>query len=263
MLWSLVWGEGGILSVLCWEACFINLFFCMYKKWVVLVLIIFVLLVVGGFLSVTDLSFDGDTDSAVYEIESPKELRDVSVRITNTSKYPVASGVVIVHGPDFSLSLLGQTVPAPYESLAEVGDPTAVAGFLQGLPGVYDVFESNFLDSRESQRFVVPFFAENALLSYVAMIVPTNDGVVWLNGEPLYGVDGTPQYGGFVAEVLDMGFEQNSPIGSGFAGGQLDLSRGDENIDNGVSLREPADHHPQFYDDPAVSPDVVKVNLNS
>ena len=80
---------------------------------------------------------------------------------------------------------------------------------------------------------------------------------------PLYGEGGKQQHGGFVAEVLDMGTEQNSPIGSGFDGGQPDHSRGAENIENGVVLRETVRHHPQFYDDPAVSSEIVRIDLNS
>jgi hypothetical protein len=44
----------------------------------------------------------------------------------------------------------------------------------------------------------------------------------------------------------DAGTEDNQPLGSGLAGGQPDSSKGEENIENGVSTEEPVSPHPQL-----------------
>ena len=148
--------------------------------------------------------------------------------------------------------------------LLRLAIPGTLISSLKDLPGVYYVFRVSSLRSEGGGvSFTIPPMGPDTLVSYIAMIVPTNDGVVWTDGFPLYNLNGGQQVGGTFAQILDMGTEQNSPIGSGFAGGQPDHSRGTENVTNGVATEEMSDHHPQFYDDPAISESIVRIDLNS
>ena len=233
----------------------------MHKKWVILVGIVIALIIIGRVVSGSYLS---PKEDVVLEYEPVGPItEDVFVRVTNTSPYPVAPGPLVIHNRQFSMDFLGRYAPGEYELLAEVGDPSVFIASLDGNPAIYEVLEVGLLEPNTSETFTVSAANPDALISYMAMIVPTNDGVVWLNGFPLYGQGGKQQHGGFIPEIVDMGTEQNSPIGSGFEGGQPDPSRGDENLENGTVLRETVYHHPQFYDDPAVSTELVRIDLNS
>ena len=230
------------------------------KKWVIFIIIVLAVSLAAFIFNTVDFSSD------IYLDLSPDGAvvaEDTALRVTNVSGYSVSPGVLVIHNRDFSMNFLGDYAPAVYESLSEVGDPSVVLASLKDLPGVYDVFEISLLEPQQHEVLNVSARDSDALISYMAMIVPTNDGVVWLNSYPLYTPDGNKHFGAVVTEVLDMGTEQNSPLGSGFQGGQPDLSRGAENIENGVSAVETVRHHPQFYDDPAVSTSVVRIDFNS
>ena len=109
----------------------------------------------------------------------------------------------------------------------------------------------------------IPETAPDAKISYMAMIVETNDGVVWVNHSPLYDDAGNKSSGSFWAEVVDMGTEENAPVGSGFDGGQPDPSRGEENLENGTPTEGgTAEHHLQFYNDQEVSEFLVRYTIN-
>lgn len=234
----------------------------MHKKWVILLSIVFILIIIGLIVGRFDVSEPSDTPAGSDEVPAVV-TEDIFTRITNVSKYPVAPGVLVVHNSDFSMNFFGGYAPAPYEALAETGDPSGVIDSARASQGVYDVLRIDALQPQDSKVLTIPASNPDALLSYMAMIIPTNDGVVLFDRVPLYGEGGSQQIGGFLGEIMDMGTEQNSPIGSGFAGGQPDPSRGNENIDNGVATNDPVDSHLQFYDDPVIFSQVVRIDLNS
>lgn len=236
----------------------------MHKKWIIFIIIVVVvtLIVVG----VKNVGFSSDfyLDAPYEDDDSARDVvMDSTVRIVNVSEYAVSPGVLVLHSPSFTMNFLGERAPDAYELLAEVGDPTAVLASLNDSLDVYDVFEVGLLEPDGSQLFAIPPTASDVLISYMAMIVQTNDGVAWLNGLSLYDEDGGRRWDNVFTEILDMGTEQNSPVGSGFAGGQPDLSRGAENIDNGVSTSGTVNHHLQFYGGSAASSSVVRIDLNS
>lgn len=185
-----------------------------------------------------------------------------SIKLRNDSAYDISPGLLVVHADIFSLNQIGQIAPPEYEPLAELGAPGALKESLATQDGVYKVIDVGHLKPGSETKVSVGSLGEemaDARVSYMAKIVQTNDGVVWLNSMPLSDLiyqgtdtesDGVSTYW---AEIIDMGTEENSPIGSGFPGGQPDPSRGEENVDNGVTSGELVDHHNQFYGDPNIS----------
>ena len=190
------------------------------------------------------------------------------VKLRNASDYDISPGVIVLHADSFSMNYLGLTAPAAYQTLAEVGDPSALKELLEGTTGVYRVVDVGHLKPRSEEKIMLRSLSDESFpedladirMSYMGMIVQTNDGVAWINSIPLekvfYQQDGDVdpnEARTYWTEILDMGSEENSPIGSGFAGGQPDPSRGAENIENGTATEEPVNHHVQFYNDSAVS----------
>ena len=87
--------------------------------------------------------------------------------------------------------------------------------------------------------------APGDLLSFVQMLAPTNDAFIGVDSLPLFQ-DGRPLAASFDLIVWDAGREENSPVGSGFAGGQPDRIHLDENLDNGVATFGVIHPHEQF-----------------
>ena len=193
------------------------------------------------------------------------------VRLVNVSEYTVSPGVFVVHDSrvvrddQFPMNFLGVQAPEAYESLAEVGDPSAVIALLNDMSGVVAVRQVAGLDSGADYIVHDVPSGDGMLFSYMAMVVETNDGVVWFNRIPVDAMKVADlaqlRDGNLFAEVLDMGTEENSPIGSGFSGGQFDPLRGSENVENGVSTDAVVRHHPQFYEGSLVSFDIVRAEL--
>ena len=240
------------------------------NKWIIFIIIVGVISVIGV-LAKFITSPRSQYSAAILE-ETVSQEKNPTIQFTNTSEYTVFPGALVLHNNNFSMNFLGIEAPRAYESLAEVGDPSEVISSLQGNPSVIELFTVEAIAPGETQQITIPRSiidkkeyqsGTNAIvISYMAMIAETNDGVVWLNSHPLYSVEsgGLPQ-GGVVTEVIDMGTEENAPIGSGFESGQPDLSQGSANRNNGTATTEPVRHHPQFYEDDAVSSGIVEVNL--
>ena len=243
------------------------------NKWIIFIIIVGAIAVVGVLarlvvspaLSRTDIPINEET---VFQEPNP------TVQFANTSEYTIAPGVLALHNNNFSMNFLDIEAPAEYESLAEIGDPSEVASLLQGNPDVDAVFTVEAIEPGETQQITIPLSivdkeeyqdgTNTIVISYMAMIIETNDGVVWLNGYPLYDAEtGDLQQGSIITEVIDMGTEKNAPIGSGFASGQLDLMRGAENRDNGTATTEPVRHHPQFYESNTASSEIVEIYLDA
>ena len=237
------------------------------NKWIIFIIIIGAVSLGGVVLRILlpVLPYNTPSVGSVDVGDAAVQVPDPVIQIANVSEYTIAPGVLVLHTDEFSMNFLNTQAPPVYESLAEVGDPSAVIASLKNNPNVKAVFEVGTVASGKtsgvaiSRKFITDLEnsigVKNLLLSYMAMIMQTNDGVVWLNSSP-YTAEGVA-LGSTLAEILDMGTEQNAPIGSGFAGGQPDPSRGAENIGNGTSTNEPVRHHPQFYDNPAVSTEIA------
>ena len=241
------------------------------NRWIIFIIIVGAVAVIGVLTRIIlNLPTSAGTGVPVDEGAVSQEMNP-TVRFVNTSEYTIAPGVLVLHNNNFSMNFLGIEAPKAYESLAEVGDPSEVASLLQGNPDVFAVFTVETIAPRKTQRITIPRSiagekeqdgADAIVLSYMAMIIETNDGAVWLNSHPLYSAENNGlQQRSIVTEVIDMGTEENAPIGSGFANGQLDLTRGNANRNNGTATAEPVRHHPQFYESDTVSNKIVEVNL--
>ncbi len=182
---------------------------------------------------------DMDTDMKDDQVEQPHmdddgmvmSATDYTVTINNVSSdQPLAPGIYVIHNASASLNFEGQLSPAAFESLAEIGSPAAAAELVMGLPGVMEVIvmDAPVLPG-ESTSFDISV-PDGYLLSGLQMPVGTNDGLVLIDAVELNGTAVTVD-----ARNYDNGTEDNSPLGSGFEGGQPDPARGAENIDNGVA----------------------------
>ena len=243
------------------------------NKWVIFIIIVGIVSAAGVVLNIiNNRSSLYESDLAENE-EVAQQEPDPIIYFVNTSEYPISPGVLVLHDHNFSMNFLGIQAPETYEALAEVGDPFVVIALLKGNADVDKVFEIAAIEPEATQSITIPRSVlagkegrggvDDIKMSYMAMITETNDGMVWLNGHSFYDAEnGGIQKGSIVTEILDMGTEKNTSIGSGFAGGQPDPARGIENIDNGTATSEPVQHHPQFYEDDAVSDEVVRVDLN-
>ena len=190
-----------------------------------------------------------------------------TVKLSNASEFDVSPGVIVLHDETFSMNHLGLPAPTSYQTLAEIGDPSDIIRELEGTDGVLRVIGTDHIAPGAEESVSLgdvtgEGFPENLSdirVSYMGMIVQTNDGVVWINSVPLEkivykgGAADPDQVHTYWAEIIDMGSEENSPLASGFDGGQPDPTRGEENIDNGTATEETVSHHTQFYDDPEVT----------
>ena len=185
------------------------------------------------------------------------------VLLKNNSNYIISPGVLVVHGARNPVDLIGDRAPAVYERLAEVGEPAAVIEHLEGGDGVYKVIPVDVLEVGGEHLVSLPSnLPKDARVSYMAMIVQTNDGVVWLDAFPLISsLERENRPRSSWTHILDAGFEENAPIASGFENGQVDPARGEENINNGTEKLEKVTYHTQFYDDPEVSTSTVLVTI--
>ncbi len=241
------------------------------NKWIIFIIIVGAITVIGVLVKVVaDLTPSSRIDAPVSE----ETATNPTIQFTNTSEYTIAPGVLVLHNNDFSMNFLGVELPEGYEPLAETGDPSEVISLLRDNSDVAEVLVVEEIPSGVTQYITIPRSiidkkeyrsgANAIVISYMAMILETNDGVVWLNGHPLFNAEsGDLQRGSVVTEIIDAGTEKNEPIGSGFAGGQPDPVYGDANRDQGTATAEPVRHHPQFYEDDAVSSEIVEVYLDA
>ena len=217
--------------------------------WIVLIVIVIVVIVLFFVLR-----------GGTTEVQPPSEH---VVLLENESEYVISPGVLVVHRNNHLMNYIGTQAPPEYEPLAEIGNPEPLMESLRYDENVYKVYPVDHIEPGQSVRVNINETYLDAKVSYMAMIVQTNDGVVWVNHSPLYNSDGQQQTNRYWAEIIDMGTEQNSPIGSGFEGGQPDPARGEENIENGTPTEEPVNHHEEFYGEGTnLSPAVVRYTLN-
>jgi hypothetical protein len=175
------------------------------------------------------------------------------VTVMNVHKTQTLSpGLFIVHKPIFSINFVGKLAPPELEPLAEYGDPSAFAGYVNQSNDVLNIHVIDKpLAPGENTSFILDVSTwrpRESYLSGLLMAVGSNDGYALADNIALFNPGNGPKASTTDALNYDAGMEQNSPLMSGFDGGQPDPSRGAENIGNGVatSPQLPVTFHTQL-----------------
>ncbi len=214
------------------------------NKWIIFIIVVIVVSVIGvGANLFTNYASSYKVDPTNSETVTQQES-DPVIRFANISEYSISPGVLVVHNRDFSMNFLGTRPPKAYESLAEIGDPYATIALLTETSGVSNVFEIAAIEPGTTQEITIPLSSirdkegyantGNTLISYMAKIAETNNGVVWLNGYPPYDAkNNQTQQERILAEIIDIDTNTNKPV----------------------------QHHPEFYKDDAVSDEIVQITV--
>ncbi len=170
--------------------------------------------IVNSFLSVAlltaVLTIGGASTTAFGSDE-----RMFSVTITNLTKGPAAAlggqrfTPILVASHDSSVSLFTVGAPASLDLafLAETGGPGMLAATLMATPGVLDVVTgAGLTPPGGSTTFTVEAGDDAEFLSVAAMLIPTNDGFMALNGVKAF----TGKTETFIAVGYDAGSEVNN-----------------------------------------------------
>ena len=169
----------------------------------------------------------------------PPTLFRITITNTTSPAMPISPGIILPHIDEGVLWVSGGTSGPALELLAEVGDPSALIGALNGQL-IGDIAPGG----SASIEIVIE---DEVYLSTASMLVATNDSFVGLNSVILWNEDHSPiESQTFELNAYDAGTEANTELGSGFDGGQPDPSRGAENLDNGEATSEPIARSDQF-----------------
>ena len=235
-----------------------------FRTWSTVVVVVLLLIITGFYFTQRESSNYSHED---FTITLPEREDRHTLIFTNRSEYVISPGLLVIHRKHNLLNYLEESASPGLELLAETGDPTLLRDEIATLPqqeGVLQMHTIQELAPGESVSITVDEENANAQMSYLGMIVQTNDGLVWLNSLKLYQANGERRGGSVAAELIDAGTEENTPIGSGFAGGQPDPSRGSLNLENGTaSVDGVVRHHAQFYADPTKATEFFFVAFNS
>ena len=190
-------------------------------------------------------------ETAPPALPAPKyEIARFNVTITNVHKsYSLSPGIIVVHKKLASLNYLGKTIPASLEPLAEYGDPAPYSSYIKNQSGISAVYPLSSLGPNQSVSYIIEVEKDRpreTQISVMAMIVQSNDGFALGDAITLFMENDVPIGTVTKAQNYDAGTEENSPPGSGYAGGQPEL--GKDNVDNGVPTipQRPVILHPQF-----------------
>jgi hypothetical protein len=209
----------------------------MNKSKIFVALLLFV--IVGSFCGMGQM--ESDTQLA------KSFMFEVTFENVNASQ-PLSPGVFVVHTGNLSLNFDGELAPPALEPLAEYGSNADFAEYVRSLDGAVEVYtiDDPVLPGENTSFIIEVNSSEPLYLSGAQMAVASNDGYALLDGVEIVDMDLTALPSVTEALNYDAGTEENQPLGSGFAGGQPDPSRGEENIENGVSTEEPVQVHPQL-----------------
>ncbi len=207
-----------------------------------------------GSQAAVDLISTSDTVE-IQTVSSNDNLYTYSVTINNVSDtQPLAPGIYVIHDDRASLNFAGQLTPAAFEPLAEIGNPTEAAELVRTLPGVAEVIVVEApIGPGGTYEFQV-IAPAGYLLSGLQMPVGTNDALSLIDSIVLGAETVTVD-----AANYDNGTEENSPLLSGFEGGQPDPSRGAENIENGT----PTDPQEVFARHEQLTETVLRLSLTA
>lgn len=180
-------------------------------------------------------------DEASYEIS-----------ITNlTPGQTFTPRLLVTHSPDIALFALGEPASAALEILAEGGNTQPLADLAEGA-GAHTMTVDGLLGPGETSTGVIVGL-DSDVLSVAAMLIPTNDTFVALNGMPL-PVAGSVTY---YLKAYDAGTEENDQLCSSIPGptcGGEDVSEpadGDEgfvHVSNGFHRLRGNTLRPEDYD---------------
>lgn len=155
----------------------------------------------------------------------------------------LSPGVFIVHKPLVSINFVGRMAPAELEPLAEYGNHLPFKGYVERNRDVVAVYAiDDPLPPGEKKTFTMDistYRPRENYLSGIMMATGSNDGFVLVSNIALFNPGNGPKGSTMDALNYDAGTEENSPLLSGFEGGQPDPAMGEENIDNGVATTPP------------------------
>jgi outer membrane murein-binding lipoprotein Lpp len=182
---------------------------------------------------------NGKNESEPVQVEEDEEMHTFLVKIENVHDSVVLSpGVFVAHKPPFSINYINKQIPSEMEPLAEYGDNAPFYDYVSSQEGAIATYSiDTALAPGESTTFILKVPRDRpreTYLSGVMMLVQTNDGFALANNIALFTQGNGPKQSTTNAQNYDAGTEENSPVGSGFTGGQPDPSQGEENIDNGT-----------------------------
>lgn len=164
-------------------------------------------------------------------MEEEEMMSEYTFGMENTSEYTLSPGLLVAHSADVSMDYMGMVVgaeagaPASLEALAEGGDVSGLMAALEGMEGVMEVWETAAVPAGETGEWMmsVPADHEGWMVSYVSMVVESNDGYVYVSGELMEWAEA------MAAGNYDAGTEENSTLGRGCEGGQPgDCAEGEE-----------------------------------
>lgn len=152
-----------------------------------------------------------------------------------TDSFTLSPGLLIVHTDDASVDFEGGMIPAEMEALVEWGDPAELKTLLEGMEGVMAVYQSDAMPAGEMAEWMIDEMDESYHVSFLSMIVESNDGYVYATAPLMEGEMA-------MAMAYDGGTEENSDLASGFEGGQPDGTKTAEENMNAGTPTEPQEN---------------------
>lgn len=155
----------------------------------------------------------------------------------------LSPGVFMVHKPLVSFNFVGRMAPVELEPLAEYGNYLPFKDYVEGnadVVAVYTIDEP--LAPGEKKTFMMDistYRPRENYLSGIMMATGSNDGFALASNIALFDPGNGAKGSTTNALNYDAGTEENSPLLSGFEGGQPDPAMGEENIANGVATVPP------------------------
>ena len=218
------------------------------KKFIILILLI----IAGYFLY--NFSFENyfetkesSSDETLLYLENEEQKPNATklvVRNDLPEDYEFAGVLYVIHEEDFSLDYEGKKSDKELEYLAEIGKNGPFVKKLEANKKVLFVdTTTSHVKNGEMAKIDLPTFlySEKPLkISILSMVAESNDGYAFIE-LPLNDLGMKDVF------IYDAGTENNSPLDSGFEGGQPSI-RGGLHLDHGVATI-PLDYvkrHPQL-----------------
>lgn len=154
-------------------------------------------------------------------VSSNSHSAEISVSVTNLTYGMYFTPLFIsAHNESVSLFEVGQTASPALEKMAElgmIGDLDTYTADMGAVNALNPVGETNFLPSGQTSPMVDINTGSNDYLSITAMLLPSNDGFIGLNGWKIPADKGTYHV---MLNAYDAGTEANNEL----------LGEGDENM---------------------------------
>jgi len=213
----------------------------MYKKGILIVLVMVMVLGVSGCAGNGNDDRQASTDGTTGQTPTstkPTGPQKFIVKVKNVhATQPLSPAVFAVHKGSVNMNFAGKTATSELETLAEWGDHSMLKDAVSKMDGVLNVYtiDSPIAPGGEASfEMEVPSDDYGVMLSGYAMAVKSNDGFAFVDAVQLYDAVGKSVTSTTNAINYDAGTEENTELGSGFAGGQPDSTRGEENKNNGT-----------------------------